>query len=376
MSDTEETNNQKETKGEEKPGQGNPEEKKLKFDRNKTIWENIAASKPQSTETQEVNVLVMGGKKAGKSTLIQRFVKREETTVPKPTTALEYSYGRREEGKKIQIAQFWEIGGGSELHRLVDVVVTPENIHTLICVVVLDLSDPRTLWETFMSCMAKVNKRASECFVKMRAKNNSTPDKLLQRHKKKIGDDHEDLSQLQLNGIPMVVIGTKFDLFQDNPHIRVMSKTLRYLCHRHGMHLTWVSTKDESSMTKYKSLMANLVFGTAFQQKHMNTDFSKGQLMIWPGWDSFKNIGPPVGLQQVPPGFVSTNDPELDNFKQPFDDAYPPKATQKQEKDTFTSALYEEFSEPAIDSLRAQKEEVKKTQAKERATSRRESNRD
>ena len=376
MSDNDDADHQKEAKGEEKPAQGSSEEKKLKFDRNKTLWENISASKPQVAETQEVNVLVMGGKKAGKSTLIQRFVKREESAIPRPTTALDYSYGRREEGKKIQVAQFWEIGGGSELHRLVDVVVTPENIHTLICVIVLDLSDPRTLWETFMSCVGKINKRTSECFAKMRSKGNSTPDKLLQRHKKKIGEEHEDMNQLKLNGVPTVVIGTKFDLFQDNPHIRVMSKTLRYLCHESGMHLTWVSTKDENNMTKYRSLMANLVFGSAFQQKHMNTDFTTGQLMVWPGWDSFKSIGPPVGLQQVPQGFISCGDPQLDKYKQPFDDAYPPKATQKQEKDTFTAALYEEFSEPAIDSLRAQKEEVKRTQAKERSTTRRESNRD
>ena len=166
------------------------EKPQLKLDRSKTLWENIAAKPQQVAETQEVNMIVLGSKRGGKSTLIQRFIKRDETSIPRPNTALDYSHGRKEEGKKIQTAHFWEVGGGSDLHMLADVVLTPENIHTVSALVILDLSDPCTLWDTLFSSLNRISKRSNECFAKMRSKNNNTPDRLLQRHRRKVGEDH------------------------------------------------------------------------------------------------------------------------------------------------------------------------------------------
>ena len=167
-----------------------PEKPKLVLDRSKTLWDNIASKPAPATEHQEMHLLVLGSKRGGKSTLVQRFIKRDETAIPKPTTALDYCHGRREEGKKSQTAHFWEVGGGSELHMLADVVLTPENIHQTAVVVVVDLSDPRTLWDTLFVSLRRVEARVNECFAKMRLKNNTTPDRLLQRHRRKVGEDH------------------------------------------------------------------------------------------------------------------------------------------------------------------------------------------
>eukprot|EP01064_Diplonema_japonicum_P014250 TRINITY_DN2181_c7_g1_i1.p1 TRINITY_DN2181_c7_g1~~TRINITY_DN2181_c7_g1_i1.p1 ORF type:complete len:372 (+),score=91.29 TRINITY_DN2181_c7_g1_i1:45-1160(+) len=340
------------------------EKDKLKLDRNKTLWENIAATKPGGgQEGQDINVLVVGSKKGGKSTLIQKFVKRDDPSQPKPTTALEYCHGKREEGKKTQTAHFWEVGGGSELHMLMDVAISPENIHTLVVVIVLDLSNPCSMWETLFSCLQKSNKRIQDCYGKMRAKNNSNPDRLMQRQKRKIGEEHQDIAALRYNGIPTVVVCNKYDSYSDDAHMKVMAKTMRYITHLHGAHLIWCSTKDEKDMTKFRSLLANVIFGTPFLEKYMNMDCAIGPLLTWPGRDSFSAIGPPIGLQSPPDGFKTSGDSELDRFKQPFDDAYPPKKSQKQEKDNFTNSLYEEFAEPAVDALRAQKdEELKKAE--------------
>ena len=130
------------------------------------------------------------------------------------------------------------------------------------------------------------------------------------------------------------------------------------------MHLVWLSSKDEKDMNRYRALMAHMVFGSAFPEKYMNVDHTKGPLLVWPGRDTFQAIGQPIGMQKELPGFVSTGDKELDKFKMPFDDAFPPKKTQQQQKDSFTSALYDEFAEAAIDAVRAQKdEELKKAEA-------------
>eukprot|EP01063_Lacrimia_lanifica_P017546 TRINITY_DN24605_c0_g1_i1.p1 TRINITY_DN24605_c0_g1~~TRINITY_DN24605_c0_g1_i1.p1 ORF type:complete len:392 (+),score=168.12 TRINITY_DN24605_c0_g1_i1:43-1176(+) len=334
-----------------------PEKPPLKLDRSKTLWENIAANPQQQVEHQETNLLVVGSKRGGKSTLIQRFVKRDDSAMPKATAALEYCHGRREDGKKVQTAHFWEVGGGSELHCLMDVAITPENLHSTSIAIVVDLSDPRSLWSTLFSCIDRVNRRLKECCDRMRAKKNTTPDRIVARHKRKIGENHPDIGKMHLNGIPTVIVGTKYDLFADNPHTKVMAKTLRYIAHMNGMHLIWTSSKDEKSMNKYRALMANIVFQNAFPEKYMNLDYSAGPLLVWPGKDSLELIGPPIGLQRPPENFQPTGDAELDRHKQPFDDAFPPKQTQKQEAQAFTNELYDEFAESAIDAMRKQKDE-------------------
>ena len=61
----------------------------------------------------ECELLFVGAKNSGKSTLIHSFLMKEDT--PKPTSALEYRFARRSTGEDKAVANIWELGGGSQL---------------------------------------------------------------------------------------------------------------------------------------------------------------------------------------------------------------------------------------------------------------------
>ena len=61
----------------------------------------------------ESELLFVGAKNSGKSTLIHSFLSKEEA--PKPTSALEYRFSRRSTGEDKAVANIWELGGGSQL---------------------------------------------------------------------------------------------------------------------------------------------------------------------------------------------------------------------------------------------------------------------
>lgn len=61
----------------------------------------------------ESELLFVGAKNSGKSTLIHSFLMKEDT--PKPTSALEYRFARRSTGEDKAVANIWELGGGSQL---------------------------------------------------------------------------------------------------------------------------------------------------------------------------------------------------------------------------------------------------------------------
>jgi dynein light intermediate chain 2 len=97
----------------------------------------------------------------GKTSMILRFLEREET--PKPTTALDYTYGRRSRGANLakDVTHLWELGGGTSLCDLVDVPINAQSIGLLSLVLVLDLSRPDLLWNCLHIFLRKVSKGAT-----------------------------------------------------------------------------------------------------------------------------------------------------------------------------------------------------------------------
>ena len=61
---------------------------------------------------------------------------------PKPTVALEYTFGRRSNttSNVKDIAHIWELGGGVRLRELINVPITPQRTPNAVVVVVVDLS--------------------------------------------------------------------------------------------------------------------------------------------------------------------------------------------------------------------------------------------
>lgn len=332
----------------------------VKIDSTKDLWANIAANvKEQSQETSDQTVLVVGVKQSGKTSVIQRMLGATSSN-PKATTALEYSYGKKEERNVTQIAHFWELAQGMELSQLSDVVIVAENIHSTLAVVVVDCQDVSSAWVNATFWMKKIDSRAQELFQKMRAKGSQTPDKLLLRAKKRIGENHPDASRIRNSGIPTVLVCNRLDKWKhDTGKLKHFARSMRFLAHIYGASLIFTSDHEREA-TKLRALLNHLIFQSAFDQKYTLFDTDKGGLLIPAGSDTFVSIGDPVPCNMA--AFKPTGDGELDRWKAPFDETFQPRDDDKNgaalDKD-FMEKLYSTtngYGEPLIDAMRKQKD--------------------
>ncbi|XP_073691186.1 cytoplasmic dynein 2 light intermediate chain 1 [Garra rufa] len=338
-----------------------------------TLWD-IAAAEVRSRENRtdeedaeedahfptQRTVFFMGSKAGGKTTILLRFLDRDEAA--KPTLALEYTFGRRARGHNTpkDIAHLWELGGGISLSDLVQIPITADNISSLSVVLVLDLSKPNVLWETMERLLDSARSQLEKVSASLQKTGESRSSKQRVLHK-----DYPDRELINPFPVPLLIVGSKFDIFQDfdSEKRKVICKTLRFLAHFYGASLMFTSSKSEATMSKSRTFVNQLAFGTE-RPKSVSTDTSK-PLAIPAGFDSFSQIGPPV-TSDVDIGTLHAKNP-LDLWKKVFERVFPPENT-RERKELKDPAKDPQYSEPLIDSIRAQKdqelEQYKREQAK------------
>jgi len=100
--------------------------------------------------SDDTEVLFVGSKQAGKSTVINNFLGKDET--PKPTAALEFRFARRSTGthNATAVANLWELGGGTQLSELLKVVLVPGRLSRCVVAVTLDMSSPNDALGTLL----------------------------------------------------------------------------------------------------------------------------------------------------------------------------------------------------------------------------------
>lgn len=100
--------------------------------------------------SDDTEVLFVGSKQAGKSTIINNFLGKDE--VPKPTAALEFRFARRSAGSHnaTAVANLWELGGGTQLAELLKVVLVPGRLSRCMVAITLDMSSPNDALATLL----------------------------------------------------------------------------------------------------------------------------------------------------------------------------------------------------------------------------------
>lgn len=88
------------------------------------------------------NLVVVGEKKSGKTSLISSFIGEPAKDDVKSTAALEFKFGRKEVNNKKEICNIYELGGGRLLENLVSAPLSKESISKAIAVIAIDLSRP------------------------------------------------------------------------------------------------------------------------------------------------------------------------------------------------------------------------------------------
>ncbi|XP_041352795.1 cytoplasmic dynein 2 light intermediate chain 1-like isoform X2 [Gigantopelta aegis] len=327
-----------------------------------SLWdiaiEQDRTSKQEKGDSQTCNedsaVFIVGSKNSGKTSMILRFLDRDEA--PKPTVALEYTFGRRAKGHNIakDVGHIWELGGGTWLAKLMDIPINPDTIMHTTLIIVLDLSLPNELWFTLESLLTAAKSRIETVIAEMKNTMPNMRDKLREKAWERVGSDHPDKNMIDPFLIPLVIVGSKFDIFQDfDPEKRkVICKTLRFYAHVHGASIQFFSTKIDQLVKKTQVAISHHLFGTN-TSKTLHVEPNK-PLIVPFGLDSIQQIGnPPIADQDI--GRVHAKTP-LELWKIAYTGYFP------QEK-TNNPAMVEDpakdpqFAEPAIDALRAQKDD-------------------
>ncbi|KAM4729492.1 cytoplasmic dynein 2 light intermediate chain 1 [Anableps anableps] len=329
------------------------------------LWE-LAVAEVQSQESGagegnereticERSVFLMGSKTGGKTSILLRCLERDEP--PKPTLALEYTFGRRAKGHNTpkDIAHLWELGGGTSLSDLIQIPITLVSIRSLSVVLVLDLSKPNTLWGTMEkllhSAQAQVEKVSSQA---QKSKPGGKQQKAAHSAARVLPKDYPDRELISPFPVPLLIIGSKYDLFQDfdSDKKKVISKTLRFLAHYYAASLVFTSIKSESLMSKTKSFFSHLAFGLD-RGKTVSCDSGK-PLIIPAGSDSFSQIGSPPSADLDITSLHAKNPKDLWNkvYERVF-----PSESHSEQRELKDPAKDPQYSEPQIDAMRAQKDQ-------------------
>lgn len=338
----------------------------------KTVWElaieernriekehaQLASEGQQDTTSahgDESSIFVLGSKNSGKTSIILRFLDRDES--PKSTTALDYTFGRRAKGHNIakDIGHIWELGGGTFLSKLIDIPINVETIKSLAIMIVLDLSLPSELWNTMETLLTQVKKRVNKVLEDLAAKDSGAVQQLKKAAWKKFGEDHPEKSMIDPFPVPLAIVGGKFDVYQDfDPEKRKMiSRALRFVAHTNGAHLQFFSTKQEGLTNRTRGLFGSLLFKTAMS-KNVSLDHNK-PVIVPAGQDSLSQIGaPPVPSESL--GKLQHRNP-YDLWKATYSSVFPPEKTSLESVRSEDPARDPQYAEPAVDNMRAQKDE-------------------
>ncbi|XP_015413349.1 PREDICTED: cytoplasmic dynein 2 light intermediate chain 1 [Myotis davidii] len=328
-----------------------------------TLWEIAKAevekresngSEGDGAEIGEKSVFFIGSKNGGKTTIILRSLDRDEP--PKPTLALEYTYGRKAKGHNTpkDIAHFWELGGGTSLLDLISIPITSDALRTFSIVLVLDLSKPNDLWPTMENLLQATKSHVDKVIMKMGKTDSTAASEMRQKIRSNMRKDHPDRELIDPFPIPLVIIGSKYDIFQDfdSETRKVICKTLRFF-----------TSKSEALLLKIRGVINQLAFGIG-KSKSICVDQNK-PLFITAGLDSLSNIGsPPVPDNDI--GKFHARSP-MELWKKVYEKLFPPKSIDTL-KDIKDPAKDPQYAESEVDEMRIQKdqelEQYKKSSSK------------
>merc|ERR1712004_921236 len=159
---------------------------------------------------EERTVPFVGTKQSGKTTLLLKFLEKNEERA-KPSVALEYTFARRPKSFSLEkdIVHLWELAGGTFLTDLTDAIITPDSIPGLSVVLTLDISQPHLIWVTLdhflVELKRKIDRVTSANSDVKRLVDKANSDRTLGFAK--------NFDASSMFPVPLLIVGTKFDKF-------------------------------------------------------------------------------------------------------------------------------------------------------------------
>lgn len=219
--------------------------------------------------------------------MINKFLDREEA--PRPTLALEYSFGRRStpgQGIQKQVCNVWELGSLSNSNQLIEVPLKSHGLCNFTAIILLDLSQPDNLWTDLEIALHGLKQAFQSIKI-------DDMELLTQQTKNRVGTDHSDLKTLELFSFPIVLVGGKYDIFQDlDPEIKKhICRCLRSISHAIGSSLIFYSSKNSVISKTMRDVLNHFGFGSPINPIRSTIIDYNEPLIIPFGGDSWEKIG-------------------------------------------------------------------------------------
>ena len=254
-----------------------------------TIWTKLESQAERDTEdaASETTTLLVGDGACGKTSLINNTFKSSSKT-PKPTFALEYTFARKKNvgsgNAPKSVAHVWELGGGINQLKLLNVPLSPRVLSTATLVVCCDLSKPQNAVSSLKRWIdalkeVLVKGLGKDAYKRMREKERTTN-----------YEGNPDRAKVSPFPVPLFVVGTKYD------HVRNMTtadrrsllQLLRFFAHYHGATLLCSSSADATMRDSFKSVFGSICFATGL--KNLTELAADKPVMVSAGKDSFSGI--------------------------------------------------------------------------------------
>lgn len=256
----------------------------------------------------------------------------------RPTLALDYCFGRRTtQSLQKLVAHFWELGCFEESQKLMEIPFRSRKDISIVLVV--DLSNTEELWST-IEVIAQLRKIVLSY-------SNGNDSAILEVAALRLGGSYNDLATLDVFPIPIVIIGTKYDVFQNfDPEVKKATCTaLRSVAHLIGGSLLFYSSKITIHTKVLRDVLNSLAFDTNTRPIRTTTTDYMGPILMGCGQDSWEKIG------RGPSSFMEIGS----NFKRTLNLSSIGNIVQKEVLPQDPAEA--DFREPVIDEMRAQKDQ-------------------
>jgi len=304
--------------------------------------------KSDRVATREANIVFMGAKMSGKTSLLQSYVSKDKADdQPPATTSLDYRFIKTSSGLAVEsdLTHIWELGGGRVFTDLLNIAITPQSLPHTLAIVVIDLSKPWRLVDDLAFWLTTLRQHAN----KIKAQNPQAYARSLDIAQQRFGIEHKELSQIDLMPMQVTVVASKFDLIKDKEIelLKIIARTLRAVCHANGVSLMYQTKRIKNLVAAFGTRLSRHVLD---KEQSKTPQFEHSKPIIAPaGVDSFAQMGDvPGGASNPVAGFTAL-------FRQHF--PKPNKTDVDDEEDEAALAELQLAPEPQIDSVLAQKEE-------------------
>ena len=265
-----------------------------------------------SSEENSKNLIIIGPKKSGKTTIFNLLSTGEaHLSDYTHTCGINYGFMRLQKSKK-KIINIYEIGGGIENLSRISTLVNNKNLNSTLIFLILDFQTPENALNTLIIYNEQLRKILSSVIEK------EYLDEVINSKNSQYTKIKKD-SSVNLIPINIYVIGNKYDILEkiEEEKLKWIGLTLRYQCVINGMNLIFYSSNND----KYKNILQSTVSYYAFNQSQIENIYKYSQknelYALYTQFynDSLEEIGEPRVIHS---SGKSTNDRWIETYNALF----------------------------------------------------------